>query len=65
MWTEITRAPNLMVAGLWKEFFDAEAVIALIAPVSGDWEGLSADQPRRIMIPVDKKHVAEEVLRKL
>ncbi len=59
------KAPNLMVAELWKEFFDAEMVTALIAPESTDWEGLSADQPRRIMVPLDKKHVAEEVLRKL
>ena len=65
MWTELTTAPNLMVAEMWKDFFDAEAVIAFIAPAGTDWEGLSADQPRRIMVPLDKKHVAEEVLRKL
>ena len=59
------KAPNLMVAELWKEFFDAEMATALIAPEGTDWEGLSADQPRRIMVPLDKKHVAEEVLRKL
>ncbi len=61
----MTRVPNLMVAEMWKEFFDAEAVIALIAPVGDDWVGMRADQPRRIMVPLDKKHVAEEVLRKL
>ena len=65
MWVEIMKAPNLMVAELWKELFDAEAVTAFIAPEGPDWEGVSASQPRRIMVPLDKKHVAEEVLRKL
>ena len=65
MWTEIARAPNLMVAELWKELFDGEGVTAMIAPVTDDWVGVSERQPRRIMVPVNKKHVAEEVLRKL
>jgi hypothetical protein len=65
MWTEIARAPNLMVAELWKELFDGEGVTAMIAPVGEDWVGVSERQPRRIMVPVNKKHVAEEVLRKL
>ncbi|MBI2885582.1 MAG: hypothetical protein HYY02_00075 [Chloroflexi bacterium] len=65
MWTEIVRAPNLMVAELWKELFDAEGVVAFIAPVETDWEGVTEAQPRRVMVPLSKKHVAEEVLRKL
>ena len=65
MWTEIARAPNLMVAEAWKELFDGEGVTALIVPDTEDWVGVSERQPRRIMVPVNKKHVAEEVLRKL
>ena len=65
MWTEIMKAPNLMVAELWKELFDAEGVTAMIAPDVPDWEGVTEAQPRRIMVPLNKKHVAEEVLRKL
>ena len=65
MWTEIAKAPNLMVAELWKELFDAEGVTALIVPDVPDWVGVSENQPRRVMVPLDKKHVAEEVLRKL
>ena len=65
MWTEIARAPNLMVAELWKELFDGEGVTAMIVPAGERWEGLGEMEPRRIMVPVNKKHVAEEVLRKL
>jgi len=46
MWTEIARAPNLMVAELWKELFDGEGVTAMIAPVGDDWVGVSERQPR-------------------
>ena len=65
MWTEIVKAPNLMVAELWKELFDGEGVTAIIAPDAEDWTGIGERHPRRIMVPVNKKHVAEEVLRKL
>ncbi|MSQ15612.1 MAG: hypothetical protein EXR50_07095 [Dehalococcoidia bacterium] len=65
MWTELIKAPNLMVAELWKQFFDIEGVTAMIVPDSLDWEGVSDDMPRRILVPLSKKHVAEEVLRKL
>ncbi len=65
MWTEIKKTPNLVVAELWKDLFDSEGIIAFIAPDVPNWEGVSQAQPRRIMIPISKKHVAEEVLRKL
>ncbi len=65
MWIEIAKAPNLMVAEIWKGLFDAEGVTALIVPDVADWEGVSESQPRRVMVPMDKKHVAEEVMRKL
>jgi hypothetical protein len=65
MWIEITKAPNLMVAEIWKELFDAEGVTAFIVPDTTDWEGVSERQPRRVLVPLDKKHVAEEVMRKL
>lgn len=65
MWTEIAKAPNLLIAELWRELFDGEGVTAVIAPDVPDWVGVSARQARRIMVPVNKKHVAEEILRKL
>jgi hypothetical protein len=65
MWTELKKAPNLMVAELWKELFDVEGVTAMIVPDVPDWVGTTEDTPRRLMVPMSKKHVAEEVLRKL
>ncbi len=61
MWTELMKAPNLMVAELWKQFFDIEGVTAMIVPDTSDWEGVSDDTPRRIMVPLGKKQVAEQV----
>ncbi len=53
-----------MVAEMWKEFFEGEGIPTQIIPAS--------DEPRdresatyRILVPEDKKHVTEEVLRKL
>ncbi|MBE9482467.1 MAG: hypothetical protein IMY88_02160 [Chloroflexi bacterium] len=64
MWTEIKKAQSLMVAEMWKEFFEGEGIPTQIMPAS--------DEPRdresatyRILVPEDKKHVTEEVLRKL
>ncbi len=65
MWTELLRAPNLMIAELWKEALDNEGISTMIAPDVSDWVGVTEDTPRRIMVPVSRKHVAEEVLRKL
>jgi hypothetical protein len=64
MWIEIKKANNLMLAEMWKEFFEGEGIPTRIMPAS--------DQPRdtelatyRILVPEDKQHVIEEVLRKL
>ena len=64
MWVEIKKAPNLMMAEMWKEFFEGEGVPTRIMPESG----LPAGQEEtvyRILVPEDKQHVTEEVLRKL
>jgi len=65
MWTDIAKAPNLMIAEIWKELFDMEGVTALIVPDTADWVGAGENTPRRILVPKSKKHVADEVLRKL
>ena len=65
MWVEMFQTPNLVVAELWKELFDGEAVIGLVVPATEDWVAVGEAAPRRVMVPVSKKHVAEEVLRKL
>lgn len=64
MWVEIKKAPNLMMAEMWKEFFEGEGIPTRIMPESG----LPVGQQKadyRILVPEDKQHVTEEVLRKL
>jgi hypothetical protein len=64
MWVEIKKARNLMIAEMWKEFFEGEGIPTRILPVSGVPIGQEL-ATYRILVPEDKKHVIEEVLRKL
>ncbi len=53
-----------MIAEAWKELFEGEGIPARIIPENG------ADRDRefatyRVMVPKDKQHVINEVLRKL
>ncbi len=64
MWTEFKRAPNLMIAEMWKEAFEAEGLPIRILPV-GDILDWGETVPFRIMVPRGREHVAEEILRKL
>ena len=64
MWTEIKRAPNLMLAEMWKELFEGEGIPIQIMPVTGE----APDRELvtyRILVPEDKRHLVEEILRKL
>lgn len=62
MWIDLKTVPNLMAAEMWKELFEAEGVPTRILPeVIG-----SKDNPRyRILVPELKKHVIDEILRKV
>jgi hypothetical protein len=64
MWVEVKKASSLMMAEMWKEFFEGEGIPTRILPVSGETPGREL-APYRILVPEDKKHVIEEVLRKL
>jgi hypothetical protein len=64
MWVEIKKAPNLMMAEMWKEFFEGEGVPTRIMPESGLPVG-QEETVYRILVPEDKQRVTEEVLRKL
>ncbi len=64
MWVEIKQAPNLMMAEMWKELFEGEGVPTHILPASGETPGREL-VTYRVLVPEDKKHVIEEVLRKL
>ena len=64
MWAEVKKAPNLMLAEMWKELFEGEGIPTRILPVSGEAPGREL-VTYRVLVPEDKKHIIEEVLRKL
>ncbi len=53
-----------MTAEMWKELFEGEGIPTHILPASGEAMGQES-ATYRILVPEDKKHVIEEVLRKL
>ena len=64
MWTEIKKAPNLMMAEMWKELFEGEGVPTQILAVTGE----APDRELvayRVLVPEDKRHIIEELLRTL
>jgi len=64
MWTEFKKAPNLMVAEMWKEAMEAEGLPTRVLPEGNilDW---GERVPFLIFVPKGREHVAEEILRKL
>jgi hypothetical protein len=64
MWTEIRKVPNLMMAEMWKEFFEGEGIPTQILPVNGEAPNQEM-VAYRILVPTDKKHVIDEILRTL
>ena len=64
MWVEVKKARNLMLAEMWKEFFEGEGIPTRILPTSGNPIGQEL-ATYRILVPQDKEHVVSEVLRKL
>ena len=64
MWVEIKKANSLMMAEMWKELFEGEGIPTRVLPVSGEAPGREL-VTYRILVPNDKQHVIEEVLRKL
>ncbi len=62
MWTEIKIAPNLMIAEMWKELLEAEGIPTRLLPEK-PWGGESASY--RVLVPELKKHLIEEILRKV
>jgi hypothetical protein len=64
MWIQVKSAPNLIMAEMWKEFFEGEGIPTRILPdlekkPGGELAGY------RVLVSQEKAHVVEEVLRKL
>ena len=64
MWIEVKKARSLMMAEMWKELFEGEGIPARILPASGQPVGQELAN-YQVLVPEDKKHIIEEVLRKL
>ncbi len=62
MWTEIKIAPNLMIAEMWKELFEAEGIPTRLLPES---PGTGERASYRVLVPELKKHLIEEILKKV
>ena len=64
MWTEVKQVKTLMIAETWKELFEGEGIPTRILPASGEPMGTEL-ATYRVLVPEDKKHVIDEVMRKL
>jgi hypothetical protein len=64
MWVEFRKAPNQMMAEMWKDTFESEGLPCRILP-DGDILGWSERSPFVVYVPKGREHVAEEILRKL
>lgn len=64
MWIQVKSAPNLMLAEMWKEFFEGEGIPVRILPDSEKLE-MRESVPYKIYVSQERVHVIEEVLRKL
>lgn len=62
MWAEFKTVPNLMAAEMWKELFEAEGIPTRILP-EGSEVGEKARY--RVLVPELKKHLIEDILRKI
>jgi hypothetical protein len=64
MWVEVKKAKTLMLAEMWKEMFEGEGIPTRILPPSGEPRDREM-ATYSILVPQDKEHVIQEVLRKL
>ena len=64
MWVEVKKTQSLILAEMWKEFFEGEGIPARILPVSGMPIGQEF-ATYSVLVPKDKEHVIKDILRKL
>lgn len=64
MWVEYKKAPNLIIAEMWKQLLEGEGLPTRLLP-EGDIQDWGEQVAFRIMVPRGREHVADEILRKL
>jgi len=62
MWTEIKVVPNLIIAEMWKELFEAEGIPTRIL---AEGSGVGEKAKYKVLVPELKKHLIEDILRKV
>ncbi len=60
MWVDIKKENTLTAARKWKELFEEDGIPVLILPVKGEENG-----NYRVLVPKDKEHLIQEILRKI
>ena len=64
MWVDYLKAPNLIVAEMWKNLLEGEGLPTRILP-EGAILNWAEESPFKVMVPRGREHVADEILRKL
>ena len=64
MWVDYMKAPNLIIAEMWKQILEGEGLPTRLLP-EGDIMDWGEQASFRIMVPRGREHVADEILRKL
>ena len=64
MWVEYKRVPNLMMAEMGKDALEGDGLPTKILP-EGDITTGGERVPFRVLVPLGREHVADEILRKL
>jgi hypothetical protein len=60
MWIEIKKENSLTAARKWQEAIEGEGVPARLLPPKGEEKGTYS-----VLVPKDKEHVVQEILRTL
>jgi len=64
MWVEVKKAHSLVIAEMWKELFEGEGIPTHLLPAAHEAVGREL-ATYSILVPKDKEHIIQEVLRKL
>jgi hypothetical protein len=64
MWVQVKSAPNLMIAEMWKDLFEGEGIPTRLL-VEPDSSGGKETSAYRVLVPQEKQHVIDEILRKV
>ena len=64
MWVEYRKVSSFMAAQMWKDVLEGEGLPTKILP-EGDILDWGERTPFRVLVPMGREHVADEILRKL